>query len=340
MRVKELNNKLARIACSPYNVYPAYIAAATASEQSDLTIGINSTIDLLHLDLSNSNTDLEIVKSINIESRCSKLIWSENKTNSSLKAKNFLISGCEDTKIYIYDTDNSSINLIETLEKHQSGAIQTIDLNPFQTNLLASGAGASEIFIWDLNNPLVPMTPGSKQQPLDDVNCVAWNRQVQHILASTCSGKCVVWDLRKNESIIKISENMSKLKAKLVAWHPDIATQICLSSDDDHTPYLQLWDLRFATSPVRVLEGHHQGILNFSWSQMDSNLLISSAKDNRIICWNPNNVTTNGEILYDLPTSGQWCFDLAWSQRNPDLICTSSYEGIIYLKIVLNNINN
>ena len=191
----------------------------------------------------------------------------------------------------------SGNGLIQTLENHQNGSVAALDLNPFQTNLLASGAGSSEIFIWDLNNPSVPMTPGAKQQPLEDVNCVSWNKQVQHILASTCSGRCVVWDLRKNESIIKISENMSKLKAKLVAWHPEIATQICLSSDDDHTPFLQLWDLRFATSPVRVLEGHQRGILNFSWSSLDSNLLLSSAKDSRIICWNPNNVTTNGEVL-------------------------------------------
>ena len=65
----------------------------------------------------------------------------------------------------------------------------------------------------------------------------------------------------------------------------------------------------------------------FSWCLFDSNLLLSSAKDNRLICWNPNNATTNGEILYDLPTSGQWCFDVSWGKRNPDLICTSSFEG-------------
>ena len=69
MRVKELNNKLARIACSPYNIYPQYIACATAAEQSDLTVGTNSTLDLLQLDLANQSNDLEIVKSINIESR-------------------------------------------------------------------------------------------------------------------------------------------------------------------------------------------------------------------------------------------------------------------------------
>lgn len=33
-----------------------------------------------------------------------------------------------------------------------------------QGNLLASGASDSEIFIWDLNNLSVPMTPGSKSQ--------------------------------------------------------------------------------------------------------------------------------------------------------------------------------
>jgi hypothetical protein len=33
-----------------------------------------------------------------------------------------------------------------------------------QTNLIASGASESEIFIWDLNNPDKPMTPGAKAQ--------------------------------------------------------------------------------------------------------------------------------------------------------------------------------
>lgn len=33
-----------------------------------------------------------------------------------------------------------------------------------QSNLLASGANDSEIFIWDLNNFSVPMTPGAKSQ--------------------------------------------------------------------------------------------------------------------------------------------------------------------------------
>jgi protein transport protein SEC31 len=66
-----------------------------------------------------------------------------------------------------------------------------------------------------------------------------------------------------------------------------------------------------------------------AWSAVDSNLLLSSAKDSRILCWNPNNATVNGEILYELPTNSQWCFDLDWSRRNPNLVCASSFEGQI-----------
>lgn len=165
-------------------------------------------------------------------------------------------------------------------------------------------------------------------QPLEAVTCLAWNNQVQHILASTAAGgKCVVWDLRKNESIIKVSDAMSKMRSKIVSWNPDVATQMCLASDDDHTPQLQIWDLRFATAPVRLLEGHQRGVLAFSWYTNDSNLLISSSKDNRVVCWNPNNPTVNGEILFDLPTPGQWCFDLSWCKRYPNLIASASLEG-------------
>lgn len=37
-----------------------------------------------------------------------------------------------------------------------------------------------------------------------------------------------------------------------------------------------------------------RGILSISWSQADSELLLSSAKDNRILCWNPNTGEVHG----------------------------------------------
>ena len=65
---------------------------------------------------------------------------------------------------------------------HHTGPVRTIDFNPFQPNLLASGGNDSEIFIWDLNNPDSPMSPGNKLHPLEDISGVAWNRQVSAFL--------------------------------------------------------------------------------------------------------------------------------------------------------------
>ncbi|XP_052562790.1 uncharacterized protein LOC128092608 [Culex pipiens pallens] len=57
-----------------------------------------------------------------------------------------------------------------------------------------SGASESEIFIWDLNITAAPMSSGTKAQPFEDVQGLAWNRRVQHILASISSSCCVIWE--------------------------------------------------------------------------------------------------------------------------------------------------
>nr|XP_015201749.1 PREDICTED: protein transport protein Sec31B [Lepisosteus oculatus] len=169
-------------------------------------------------------------------------------------------------------------------------------------------------------------------QPHEDISVVAWNRQVQHILASAHpSGKAVVWDLRKNEPIIKISDHSNRMHCSGMLWHPEVATQLVLASEDDRLPVIQMWDLRFATSPLKVLENHTRGILSVSWSQADPELLLSSAKDNRILCWNP----TTGEVIYELPTSSQWCFDVQWCPRNPALLSAASFDGRICVYSVM-----
>jgi protein transport protein SEC31 len=177
-----------------------------------------------------------------------------------------LYGGGDNGKVYLWDAERLKREedcLVQCVEKHK-GPVRALDINPIATNLLATGASDSDIFIWDLNNMDKPSTPGQKSMPPDDVTCLAWNKQVQHILASTFAGRCVVWDLKKNEPIIRIADSMSRIKTKLVAWHPEVPTQLCLASEDDHTPVIQLWDLRYATSPHKVFEGHHRGILSMA----------------------------------------------------------------------------
>ncbi|XP_072261424.1 protein transport protein Sec31A isoform X7 [Pyxicephalus adspersus] len=226
--------------------------------------------------------------------------------------------------------------VITQQEKH-TGPVRALDVNPFQTNLVASGANESEIYIWDLNNFALPMTPGAKSQPLEDISCIAWNRQVQHILASTSpSGRSTVWDLRKNEPILKVSDHSNRMHCSGMAWHPDVATQLVLSSEDDRLPVIQMWDLRFASSPLRVMENHTRGILAIAWSLADPELLLSCGKDSKILCSNPN----TGEILYELPTNTQWCFDIQWCPRNPAVLSAASFDGRISIYSIMGGGND
>ncbi len=54
-----------------------------------------------------------------------------------------------------------------------------------------------------------------------------------------------------------------------------------------------------------------RGILDLQWSPNDGNLLMSSGKDNKIICWNPNDLSVMAEIVYEIPCN-HWCFDVKW----------------------------
>ncbi|XP_076465161.1 protein transport protein Sec31A-like isoform X2 [Babylonia areolata] len=333
MRVKEID-RTANVAWSPESQYPIYLVAGTAAQQLDATFSTSAALEIYSLNLAEATLEMPLVSSIPSQCRFHQVLWGSYGfgTDKSGMSSGVIVGGADNGSVLVYSAEKmitgDADSLLLQLTKH-TGAVKALDFNPFQTNLLASGASESEIYIWDLNKSDNPMTPGQKSQPPEEVSCVAWNRQVQHILASNFAARCVVWDLRKNEPIIKVSDSMSRIKANKVAWHPEVATQMCLSSEDDHTPVIQLWDLRYATSPLKVLENHQRGILSVAWCQRDPDLLLSCGKDNRILCWNPNSNVQGGEVVYELPTNNQWSFDVQWCPRNPGLISSSTFDGHI-----------
>ncbi|XP_053393357.1 protein transport protein Sec31A-like isoform X1 [Mercenaria mercenaria] len=330
MKVKEIG-RTANIAWSPQPQHPVYMVAGTAAQQLDATFSTSAALELYSLNLGDPSLDMPLVATVPSDCRFHKVAWGCYDVTEDLP-NGVIVGGADSGGLMAYDASKfikgDQDCLMFKKDKH-TGAVKALDFNPFQNNLLVSGGAESEIFIWDMNNPDSPMTPGAKSQPPEEVACVSWNRQVQHILASTFTARCVVWDLRKNEPIIKVSDSMSRIKPKLVSWNPEVATQMCLSSEDDHAPVIQLWDLRYATSPVKVLENHQRGVLSMAWCPKDPDLLLSCAKDNRILCWNPNSSVQNGEVVYEIPTSHQWSFDVQWCPRNPNVISSSSFDGSI-----------
>uniref|UniRef100_A0AAQ4NV58 Protein transport protein Sec31A n=1 Tax=Gasterosteus aculeatus aculeatus TaxID=481459 RepID=A0AAQ4NV58_GASAC len=333
MRLKEIQ-RTAHQAWSPAEHHPIHLALGTSAQQLDASFNTTAALEIFELDFSDPSLDMQLKGSLPTSNRLHSIVW----VNFGMGADGTggrLVGGSENGTLTVYDPEvimNSGAEAVVGQSDKHTGPVRALDFNPFQSNLLASGANDSEIYIWDLNSFNSPMTPGTKTQPAEDISVVSWNRQVQHILASSSpSGKAVVWDLRKNEPIIKISDHSNRMHCSGMLWHPDVATQLVLASEDDRMPVIQMWDLRFATSPLKVFENHTRGILSISWSQADSELLLSSAKDNRILCWNPN----TGDVIYELPTTNQWCFDVQWCPRNPALLSAASFDGRITVYSVM-----
>ncbi|XP_044873664.1 protein transport protein Sec31A isoform X2 [Mauremys mutica] len=334
MKLKEID-RTAMQAWSPAQQHPIYLATGTSAQQLDATFSTNASLEIFELDLSDPSLDMKSCATFSSSHRYHKLIWGPHTMASDDSLSGVLIAGGENGNIILYDPSKimagESEVIIAQKDKH-TGPVRALDVNIFQTNLVASGANESEIYIWDLNNFATPMTPGAKTQPPEDISCIAWNRQVQHILASASpSGRATVWDLRKNEPIIKVSDHSNRMHCSDLAWHPDVATQMVLASEDDRLPVIQMWDLRFASSPLRVLENHTRGILTIAWSMADSELLLSCGKDAKILCSNPN----TGEVLYELPTNTQWCFDVQWCPRNPAILSAASFDGRISIYSIM-----
>lgn len=329
MKIKELQ-KSVNVVWSPEKQTSVLLAAGSAAQQLLDTsfTSSNPVLELYSLNLSDSSYDLELVGAQESIHKFHQLVWSPFD-NSSQYPNGLIIGGCENGYLKIYNVSKILAGeeaLIAQSDKH-CGPVRTVDCNFFKNNLVASATADSEIYIWDINNLNMPMTPGQKTQPIEDVCNVAWNLQVQHILASTFSTRCVVWDLRKNEPIIKLIDSQSRVRWRNVQWHPDIATQIWLASEDDVNPVIQLWDLRYATAPSKTLQIHSRGILGMTLCTKDTELMISCAKDNKILCWNANSEDNHGKILSEVASTSQWYSDVTWCPRNPAIIAASNFDG-------------
>ncbi|KAF8952305.1 protein transport protein S31 [Haplosporangium bisporale] len=258
-----------------------------------------------------------------------------------------IAGGMENGELNLWDANailSGSKDVLFSKQTNHSGPVRGLHFNPFQQNLLSSASSNGEVFIWDLGNMTKPYTPGTRSTKLDDITCVAWNNHVQHILAtSSTTGYTVVWDLKSKREVLTLSypgasvsgmgsmNNLAQMGAPsrrgitAIAWNPDNATQIITATEDDNSPVILVWDLRYAHAPEKTLAGHTKGILSLSWCQQDSELLLSAGKDCRSICWNPR----SGEIIGELPPSSSWNFDIDWCPRNPDLLASASFDGKI-----------
>lgn len=321
-----------------------YLGLGTMAGAFDMSFSTNATVELFSLDpnastakpsniLEKAGSDAES------HERFHRLVWGALPATGSDYPLGVIAGGLVDGSVNLFNpqklfSPNSgpeSSALICPLKKHR-GAVKGLQFNPFSGNLLASGGEDGDVCIWDIANPTKPtLFPALKDSGMQkgEITALSWNHKVQHILASTTSsGSTIVWDLKRQRQVISFSDssggNMGK-RCSALQWHPEIATQLIVASDDDRFPVLQVWDLRNSISPCREFRGHDKGVLSLAWSTLDSSLLLSTGKDNRTLLWDAH----AGEILSEMPRSQNWNFDAQWCPTVPGWFATSSFDGVV-----------
>eukprot|EP01135_Chromosphaera_perkinsii_P003316 Nk52_evm16s240 gene=Nk52_evmTU16s240 len=325
-RLKVLN-KTANVAWSPSDQDDILLAVGTAAQQLDATFSTSAELAIYGMDMGSQGCDMPLKGSVNADFRFHDIAWGKGL------GRGVVAGGMDNGGLVAWKAEdilqgNTKAKVLEN-QVHK-GPVSSLDFNHFQNNLLASSSVNSEIYIWDLQKPQTPMTPGASAQPAADITCVRWNKSVEYILGSTSiNGTATVWDLRTSRPVISISDPNNMFRCKCIEWNPDVATLLTTASEDDRVPVIRVWDLRNAYSPVKNLEKHSRGILSMSWCPKDANMLLSCGKDNRTLVWDPESSNPEDELVCELPPNSNSNFDVQWCPRNPSILSTSSFDGTV-----------
>ncbi|KAK8859765.1 protein transport protein S31, partial [Apiospora arundinis] len=307
------------------------IVTGTRAGAVDADFSGDTKLELWDLDLDNQEQGLELqpLASLAADSRFYDIAWGPATEDYP---QGVIAGALENGSLDLWDAEKliegADDALIARTTKH-TGAIKSLQFNPLRPQILATAGVKGELFIYDVNDPSNAFRLGTAAA--HDLECVAWNRKVSHILATGSAGGFVtVWDLKTKKASLTLNNNRKPVSA--IAWDPNNSTKLMTSTYDDLAPVILLWNLRNSNAPERTLQGHEQGILSLSWCQQDDDLLLSCGKDNRTVIWSPHTGTRYGEF----PEVTNWTFSVRFHPHNPNLSATASFDGKITIQTFQN----
>ncbi|KAI4163101.1 MAG: hypothetical protein LQ342_003228 [Letrouitia transgressa] len=309
------------------------IATGTRAGAVDADFSTNTQLELWDLVIDNPDQghELQPAASVGAESRFYDIAWSKPNDATS---KGLIAGALENGSLNLWNAEDllnggNSSEPVSRTSKH-SGSIKALQFNPFRPDLLATAGAKGELYISDLNNVGDPYRMGSPNARVDDFDCLDWNKNVSHIMATGSTGGFVtIWDVKTRKESLTLN-TLGRKAVSAVAWDPIKRTRLVTATPNDSEPFIQVWDLRNSNAPERTLRGHDGGILSLSWCAQDNDLLLSCGKDNRTICWNPQ----TGEQTGEFPVVTNWTFETRWNPQNPAFLATASFDGRIAVQTI------
>lgn len=98
-----------------------------------------------------------------------------------------------------------------------------------------------------------------------------------------------------------------------------------MTLDDENKNELQIWDLRNQKGPIVVIDkGHSRGINAMDWCDSDPELILTSSRDNKIVCWN---YMRDQQIVTEVQLQ-EPIVDLKWSKKLPSIFSVSTQSKV------------
>lgn len=296
-------------------------------------------LDVVSLDIVEKSKELPIVGSTSCEKPFRSLAWDCFGEKENIYPYGLIFGGMEDGAVTIWnakdlfqknrqETDVPLGLVYQEEDPVIDYPIMCAEWNSLKPNLL--GYGCSEVIIMDVgkgfgeDNELY-IKPGHKNPHVNSyVTAVTWNKEVPHIMASASeNGLIALWDIKTTSSIFQFRDNSQSTGSRNVSisWSKSISTQIAVTLDDENKCELQIWDLRNQKGPIVVIDkGHTKGLNCMDWCDSDPELILTSGRDNKIICWN---YVRDQQIVTEVQLK-EPVVDVKWSKKLPSIFSVTT----------------
>ncbi|CAD7961704.1 unnamed protein product [Amoebophrya sp. A25] len=306
-----------------------------------------SKLEFVHFDLSQPHDQMTVIASVEFEHKFLALSWGAKDLDPNKFPYGLICAAHPDGLVNIYDpakilgshgTDRGLLWSSATENVFMGTGV--VAFHPSRPNVLAASARGCEVQIFNITDPTRPeihKQSGQTKMQGEIIN-LAWNRKVSNIISSTSSnGVIVIWDLKTRGICAQLVDPSHRQHMSNVQWSPEMATKLVVAYDDDRLPGFQIWDLTKPSHPVReVNQGHTKGITRIAWNPEDPELLVTTGRDSRTICW----------------ALGETSSAHAWNVREPEIFCEVSnvannieldwaphLPGLLYAASLTNGVN-
>jgi periodic tryptophan protein 1 len=176
---------------------------------------------------------------------------------------------------------------MEEFKYVHTDAVLSLNVNPFNNNILASGGADSKILLWDINRHDTSKAFKAYTEHKDKVQSVRWNKMEDNVLISGSFDKTIkLFDIRTETSCTTINVGSD---IECIDWS-GVNKYWFLSSYENGR--IDLYDIRKFDTVVSF-QAHKKAATSVTFSNKQEGLFASVGSDSHVKIWDVTNPITN-----------------------------------------------